>query len=195
MGTSSWMSGSGGAAAATSPGGKMQEDEAPPAPPAGGPMERIPILPPRHRHQLPLPRDVSKSLWRTAEELAAAGKLLRLQVGKSGVTRALMARAGHLLEHHQLIRVSLLQNCLLDVRFVAWLAENALDCQCIKVKGRTATLFSSSDTSIYGGCGDHPAFQSIGTNGWAGSSSISRSILGVTSSTAAHVISRGATVA
>ncbi|GLI67653.1 hypothetical protein VaNZ11_011902 [Volvox africanus] len=108
---------------------------------AAGAPERIPILPPRQRHQSPLSRDVSKYLWRNSEELAAAGRLLRVQVGKAGVTRALMARMGHLLEHHQLIRVNLLQNCPMDVKFVAWLAENALDCVCIKVKGRTATLF------------------------------------------------------
>ncbi|GIL86623.1 hypothetical protein Vretimale_11496 [Volvox reticuliferus] len=124
---------------------RVPPSQLPAAPQAGaeaaGPLERIPILPPRQRHQPPLSRDVSKYLWRNAEELAAAGKLLRLQVGKAGATRALMARMGHLLEHHQLIRVSLLQNCPLDVRFVAWLAENALDCVCIKVKGRTATLF------------------------------------------------------
>ncbi len=38
-------------------------------------------------------------------------------------------------------QVYLLPNCTLELGFVAWVAENALDCAIINTKGRTVTLY------------------------------------------------------
>lgn len=35
----------------------------------------------------------------------------------------------------------LLPNCTLELGFVAWVAENALDCAVVNTKGRTVTLY------------------------------------------------------
>ncbi|KAG2492256.1 hypothetical protein HYH03_009497 [Edaphochlamys debaryana] len=104
-------------------------------------QERIPMLRPDERQQPPLHPRAARQLWRAAEQLAAAGQLVRLPVGRAGLSRALLAQAGELLERHELLRLNLLPSCSLEPQFVAWVAEGALDCAVVGVKGRTATLF------------------------------------------------------
>ena len=49
--------------------------------------------------------DEAKYLWRRAEELARLRGLLRVRLGKEGLTHSLVAACAELLERHELIRV------------------------------------------------------------------------------------------
>ncbi|KAG2423094.1 hypothetical protein HXX76_002319 [Chlamydomonas incerta] len=106
-----------------------------------GELERIPLLHPTQRQQTPLHPRAAAELWRAAEALAGSGRLVRVAVGRQGLTRGVLAQAGELLEVHELVRMYLLPTCGLEVGFVGWVAEAALDCVTLRTKGRTVTLY------------------------------------------------------
>lgn len=105
------------------PEGLAQSGEAAaPQPDAGASeseQERIPMVPPPRRQQPALSPRECRQLWRRAEEMAAGGQLVRLPVGRQGLTRRLLAQAGDLLERHQLLRVRV--DCALTYRCVVQL--------------------------------------------------------------------------
>eukprot|EP00198_Chlamydomonas_reinhardtii_P003372 XP_001692708.1 predicted protein [Chlamydomonas reinhardtii] len=98
------------------------------------------------RQQTPLHPRAAAELWRAAEALAGSGRMVRVAVGRQGLTRGVLAQAGELLEVHELLY--LLPNCSLEVGFVGWVAEAALDCVVLRTKGRTVTLSLSAGVSV-----------------------------------------------
>lgn len=64
------------------------------------------FVPLAQRRQKPLPTTDSVFLWSRSEEQARLGKLIKVRVGKSGLTRSFLARCGDLLAAHEIVRVS-----------------------------------------------------------------------------------------
>lgn len=64
------------------------------------------FVPMAQRRQKPLPTTDSVFLWSRSEEQARLGKLIKVRIGKAGITRSLLATCGDLLAVHEIVRVS-----------------------------------------------------------------------------------------
>ncbi|GAA3009824.1 ribosome assembly RNA-binding protein YhbY [Tetragenococcus solitarius] len=66
------------------------------------------------------------------------------QIGKGGLNEQLIVQIGEALEKRELIKVSLLQNTEEDVRDVAAILEQKLNCQIVQIIGRVLVIFKIS---------------------------------------------------
>ena len=69
-----------------------------------------------------------------------------LQVGKSGVTENLVEQVRLALEAHELIKISILQNCDQDRHEVAEQLANGAGADLVQVLGKTVVLYRPSST-------------------------------------------------
>jgi len=66
------------------------------------------------------------------------------QVGKSGVNDNMIAQLNDLLEKRELIKISVLQNCLEDKNDIAEQLVEQLNAQLVQVIGNTIVLYKES---------------------------------------------------
>jgi|SRR5699024_8358703 len=66
------------------------------------------------------------------------------QVGKSGVTDNMVKQLDDLLEKRELIKVSVLQNCLEDKSEIAEQLRNRLEAELVQIIGNTIVLYKES---------------------------------------------------
>lgn len=66
------------------------------------------------------------------------------QVGKSGVNDNMVAQLNDLLEKRELIKISVLQNCLEDKNDIAEQLVEQLNAQLVQVIGNTIVLYKES---------------------------------------------------
>ncbi|KAG2492539.1 hypothetical protein HYH03_009204 [Edaphochlamys debaryana] len=96
---------------------------------------------PSTRYQRGLTTKLRKDLRGYAETLAKEKKLIRLQVGQLGLTRAVLREAIEVLLKHGYVRVKLGEGCGLDRNSAASVLEKYLDCTCVHQIGFTITLY------------------------------------------------------
>lgn len=66
------------------------------------------------------------------------------QIGKQGVTTNLLKQLEDLLEKRELIKISILQNCLEDKDDVAAEISNAIDAHIVQIIGNNIILYKES---------------------------------------------------
>lgn len=71
------------------------------------------------------------------------------QIGKGGVSEAMLTQIGEALEKRELIKVSLLQNTDEIAEDVAHLLEQEVHCQIVQIIGRVLVLFRPSSQEKY----------------------------------------------
>ena len=67
-------------------------------------------------------------------------------IGKNEIDQAQIVETAAALEHHELIKVKVLESCLLDRHEAAEMLANACDADIAQVLGRTFLLYRQSDT-------------------------------------------------
>lgn len=67
-----------------------------------------------------------------------------LQVGKGGVTENLNTQVNDALEKRELIKISVLQNCMEDKNDVAQMISEATDAEIVQIIGSTIALYKES---------------------------------------------------
>ncbi|MDF9866685.1 RNA-binding protein [Bacilli bacterium PM5-3] len=68
------------------------------------------------------------------------------QVGKNGVNNEMVVGISDALEHRELIKISILQNCPFDKKEVAFDLQRLTNSEIIQVIGRTIVLYRKSKT-------------------------------------------------
>jgi len=71
-----------------------------------------------------------------------------IQIGKKEIEDALIREADAALEHHELIKVKLLESCLLDKHEAANTLAAACGAQVAQVLGRTFLLYRPAQTPV-----------------------------------------------
>lgn len=67
------------------------------------------------------------------------------QVGKSGVNENMIEQVGEALEKRELIKISILQNCLEDKNEVAQVLSEGTDAELVQVIGNQIILYRESE--------------------------------------------------
>lgn len=97
------------------------------------------------RRQGELSNDDQKQIWQRSEAMARDGSLVRLQVGKLGITPSFLDHIGNELEAREIIRLDVQKTARdlhgLSADFLEFALPMMLDCVPIKVKGHSLTLF------------------------------------------------------
>jgi RNA-binding protein YhbY len=96
---------------------------------------------PEVRHQGPLTNKQIKDIKSTANGLAANKRLLRVTMGKKGVTDNFIVDCMRALRAHQVIRVSVADGADLDREDASELLTSLLDCVCVQAIGSSLTLY------------------------------------------------------
>jgi len=82
--------------------------------------------------------------------LRALGHSLKpvIQIGKKEIEEALIAEANSALDHHELIKVKLLESCLLDKNEAAEMLAAACKADIAQVLGRTFLLYRPAEKPV-----------------------------------------------
>ena len=82
--------------------------------------------------------------------LRAIGHSLKpvIQIGKKEIEEALVAEANGALDHHELIKVKLLESCLLDKHEAAEQLSKACSAEIAQILGRTFLLYRQAKTPV-----------------------------------------------
>ncbi len=82
--------------------------------------------------------------------LRALGHSLKalILIGKKEIEDALIAETGAALEHHELIKVKLLESCLLDKHEAAETLAEACGAEIAQILGRTFLLYRPADPPV-----------------------------------------------
>lgn len=82
--------------------------------------------------------------------LRALGHSLKpvIQIGKKEVEEALIAEANAALDHHELIKVKLLESCMLDKHEASELMSKACNADIAQILGKTFLLYRPAKTPI-----------------------------------------------
>lgn len=71
-----------------------------------------------------------------------------IQIGKKEIEEALVAESNVALDHHELIKVKLLESCLLDKQEAAEMLAEACGADIAQVLGRTFLLYRPAKTPV-----------------------------------------------
>ena len=82
--------------------------------------------------------------------LRAMGHNLKpvVTVGKGEITDALSRETGEALEHHELIKVKILESCTMDRHDVAGQLASSCSAEVAQVLGRTILLYRAADKPV-----------------------------------------------
>lgn len=92
--------------------------------------------------------------------LRALGHSLKplIQVGKKEIEEALVNEANAALAHHELIKVKLLESCMLDKHEASELLASACNAEVAQILGKTFLLYRPAETPVIAlPKGDKPA--------------------------------------
>lgn len=82
--------------------------------------------------------------------LRALGHSLKpvIQIGKKEIEEALIAEANGALDHHELIKVKLLESCLLDKHEAAEILAGACSAEIAQILGKTFLLYRQAEKPV-----------------------------------------------
>jgi len=82
--------------------------------------------------------------------LRALGHKLKpiIQIGKKEIEEALVAEANASLDHHELIKVKLLESCMLDKHEASGTLAEACNAEVAQILGKTFLLYRAATTPV-----------------------------------------------
>lgn len=82
--------------------------------------------------------------------LRALGHKLKpiIQIGKKEVEEALIVEANTALDHHELIKIRLLESCMLDRNEVSEVLSEACSAEIVQILGKTFLLYRSANKPV-----------------------------------------------
>ena len=82
--------------------------------------------------------------------LRALGHKLKplIQIGKKEIEQALISEANAALDHHELIKVKLLESCLLDKHESSEILAKACGAEIAQILGKTFLLYRPAETPV-----------------------------------------------
>lgn len=91
--------------------------------------------------------------------LRALGHSLKplIQIGKKEIEDALITEANAALDHHELIKVKLLESCMLDKHEASAMLAEACNAEVAQILGKTFLLYRPAESPVIVLPGDKPA--------------------------------------
>ncbi len=82
--------------------------------------------------------------------LRALGHNLKalIQIGKKEIEDALIAETNAALDHHELIKVKLLESCMLDKREASTMLSQACNAEVAQILGKTFLLYRQAEKAV-----------------------------------------------
>jgi len=71
-----------------------------------------------------------------------------IQIGKKEIEEALVIETGAALDHHELIKVKLLESCLLDKHEASEILASACNAEIAQILGKTFLLYRPAETPV-----------------------------------------------
>ena len=83
-------------------------------------------------------------------QLRALGHKLKplIQIGKKEIEKSLIAETSTALEHHELVKVKLLESCILDKHEASEILASACDAEVAQILGKTFLLYRPAKTPV-----------------------------------------------
>ena len=66
------------------------------------------------------------------------------QIGKNGINDEMIEGISIALEHRELIKISILQNCSIDKKELAFDLQRLLECEIVQIIGKTIVIYKKS---------------------------------------------------
>jgi RNA-binding protein YhbY len=124
------------AAVASALDGTIQQEQPVPQP--------LTLSKPELRHQGALNNKEMKEIKSMANGLAATKRLIRVTMGKKGITDNFIVDCMRALRAHEVIRVAVADGADMDRDDASQLLTSMLDCVCVQAIGSSLTLYRSS---------------------------------------------------